>query len=568
MKLPYNFLLQSGTVLFAARGGKIHAFDSLDGALLSTWQHPDVDKLAEAAASKTEPDTEDANTSVSAPKATGDPSAIDVAADVEVEEGPPAKRQRVQGGQDAQPAKNEEAMDIDEPSAEDQKKGSGFKNRKQKQKERQDRQGGPIVRGTYGRNVEQPLITHMMVTSSGSHLVAISGHDKTIWTFEHDGRGSLTLFSRRPMPKRPCTALISPDDQLILSADKFGDVYTLPLLDVPLAATEDAKPADSTPAPEPAKEWKPQGTNLTVHSRRNLEALLQQQSHAAKAHALNQAHQAEKVKFELTLIIGHVSLLTAMALAQKGKRRYIITADRDEHIRVSRYVPQAHVIEGYCLGHTHFVSGLTIPPTRPDVLISGGGDNELYAWDWESSKLLGKFDLLSHVVQAVAGETPTKLAVSHLSSVHVTQDEEKGPSSLIFVICEGVPAIIIFKTSAESIISFHGIIPTAGNPLNLAYINGIDGKVACALVTLDPGESTEAVYTTKLSISGSIVTKETFKLQDEEVTATEADVSPEEVRKLLYSIEDLRKHDFDGEGVDGEAAGEGKNGQEEKEAEA
>jgi tRNA (guanine-N(7)-)-methyltransferase subunit TRM82 len=48
------------------------------------------------------------------------------------------------------------------------------------------------------------------------------------------------------------------------------------------------------------------------------------------------------------LILGHASPLTAFSLSQDEK--YIITADRDEHIRVSWY-PQGYNIEMYCLGH-------------------------------------------------------------------------------------------------------------------------------------------------------------------------------------------------------------------------
>lgn len=53
-----------------------------------------------------------------------------------------------------------------------------------------------------------------------------------------------------------------------------------------------------------------------------------------------------------TLILGHASLLTTFLLTADEK--YIITADRDEHIRVSWY-PQGYTIESFCLGSSQYV---------------------------------------------------------------------------------------------------------------------------------------------------------------------------------------------------------------------
>jgi len=78
-----------------------------------------------------------------------------------------------------------------------------------------------------------------------------------------------------------------------------------------------------------------------------------------------------------------------------------MTADRDEHIRVSRY-PQSWVIEGFCLGHTAFVSRILVPGWAPQEMLSGGGDGWLGRWRWADGKCLQRIEIAG-VLEGVVG---------------------------------------------------------------------------------------------------------------------------------------------------------------------
>ncbi|KAL4066006.1 hypothetical protein V8B97DRAFT_1914561 [Scleroderma yunnanense] len=84
------------------------------------------------------------------------------------------------------------------------------------------------------------------------------------------------------------------------------------------------------------------------------------------------------------LVLGHASVLTYCLLTPDES--FIITSDRDEHIRVSWY-PEGYVIKAYCLGHEKYVSAIHIPSFATGSLISGGGDPVLKVWDWMTGRL-------------------------------------------------------------------------------------------------------------------------------------------------------------------------------------
>ena len=88
--------------------------------------------------------------------------------------------------------------------------------------------------------------------------------------------------------------------------------------------------------------------------------------------------------------MGHVSLLTSLIMAPND--RFMITTDRDEHVRVTEY-PKTNNIQSFCLGHRDLVYTSMIPSWDPSIVISAGCDSWLGVWDYEYGKLISKFDL-------------------------------------------------------------------------------------------------------------------------------------------------------------------------------
>lgn len=269
--------------------------------------------------------------------------------------------------------------------------------------------------------------------------------DKYVRVFKVQEDGQLHELSQRCMPKRPCAIQVLPDNETILCGDKFGDVYSLPLLPEAVPS-RDATAGALRESAQPETIFKPSATAQTVHSQRNLKALKAQQEQK------NFTPKKEPLAFEHKLLLGHVSMLTDMIFAKRkvhGKdRSCIITADRDEHIRISRAPPQAHIIEGFCLGHQHFVSKLCKVP-RENLVVSGGGDDWIGIWDWPSFTLRAKIDIKAELKkQSLSDKVKSKvqdldhIAISGLWVAPLKIGTEHLPRPCIMVACENIPVIV------------------------------------------------------------------------------------------------------------------------------
>ena len=352
------------------------------------------------------------------------------------------------------------------------------------------------------------------------------------------------------------------DGKTILCADKFGDVYALPLLPVPLLE----RPMSTAEAGnEPQQQWKPSATPLTVHTERNRAALRNQQQDALQKQA-----ERKKINSHHQLLLGHVSLVTDVASVSlrtsEGDREYIVTADRDEHIRVSRGPKQAHIIERFCLGHTQFVSRICVPKWRPNMLISGGGDDYLIAWEWANGTIKQKIDIrsewqrvrdryqVSHKESGNNADAP--VAVSGIWAM-----EQDAGSGIVLVACQCFPALLSFRLNATGQITAIETLELSHNVLDVT-VNEKEQSVMCSLDTV------HAICTQSLveeaPSQGPLVDITKFSQTEQKWETTEPEVA-EAINNwaggqggvdltrlawlgdLYYGIEDLRKQNVEDE---------------------
>ncbi|KAN0030908.1 hypothetical protein ACTA71_009555 [Dictyostelium dimigraforme] len=145
--------------------------------------------------------------------------------------------------------------------------------------------------------------------------------------------------------KKIICSILNKDDSEILVSDKCGDVFKYSLVD---------------------------------DSKNNIEVASGDKS------AKHDEKESDK-----NLVFGHYSSIVDIKFSPCFN--YLLSADRDEKIRVSHY-PNCFDIESFCLGHTKYVTEILLVPGRDDLLISGSGDGTIKLWNWKQGKCLQTVD--------------------------------------------------------------------------------------------------------------------------------------------------------------------------------
>ncbi|EXJ81587.1 hypothetical protein A1O1_07651 [Capronia coronata CBS 617.96] len=447
--------------LIAASGPVLSTFDLRDGRLLSQWPQPGG-KVTGGNGAATANDGED----------------------------PPAKRRKVE----VQPPAVLSKQTTDEPvdiTSDGQKT-----ERKNAQSEAS----------------QSANVSHIVATSDGATVITATTADKTIRVFDVRPGGVLGLQSQRSMPKKVCGIVLTPDEKDILVGDKFGDIYLLPL-----HPREDFVPK-KVEQDQPERAYGPAASELTVHTQGNLKALQQQRRQKTVP------PRKEGPNFQLKLLLGHVSSLTDVAIAevQDGLKRkqYILSADRDEHIRVSRGVSQAHIIENYCLGHREFVSKLCIAPWNPEYLVTGSAEPSLKVYHFSTGRLLDEelFDAavrqdINSVLSADDGERSVgRLAVSSIWPIHFTvagnAPHSRHPPHLLLVALEGLPILLSYVLSEQGQLRHHHTLTLAGNVLDV----GIGPALWDIVVSIDTVHKPGSVRVIRPEETPATEAFETFEL--------------------------------------------------------
>lgn len=241
-------------------------------------------------------------------------------------------------------------------------------------------------------------IRSLTLSADEQYLICTTDSDKAVIIFEINfgNENCLELLKRQTFPKRPCS--ISVDESTIVVADKFGDVYSI-LID-------------------------------------------------------REAPVSEK---SLVPILGHVSMLSEVMVVPFNSKKFIITSDRDEHIRVSNY-PKSYVVKNWLFGHHEYVSELHIPQSNPELLISGGGDDFLCLWKWYENKEVARIQLRDLVKPYLNdNHLPSERFLTESSIREISVSKlltYKSNDKLILVVsCEQTNCILTFEISQDYSVS-------------------------------------------------------------------------------------------------------------------
>jgi len=177
-------------------------------------------------------------------------------------------------------------------------------------------------------------------------------------------------------------------------------------------------------------------------------------------------------------LLGHISSLSDLVMTSDGK--YVLSADRDEKVRVSHY-PASFEIEGVCLGHTEMVTCVCVHNVgkEQDVAVSGGADGTVRLWKLPSGELLDTVVLDEGGGEQGGGDSAAKNAEPASDSKQQRWDQGAAGTAQMTALVASRMRVRCTAASVVSIAcSIEGLVAVT-----------LEGKDHIAIVRIDAGKA-------------------------------------------------------------------------------
>ncbi|SJX66293.1 related to TRM82-subunit of a tRNA methyltransferase complex [Sporisorium reilianum f. sp. reilianum] len=222
------------------------------------------------------------------------------------------------------------------------------------------------------RYADQPHISFARLASfsHSDRFLALTGDDKVlrVWKLQRTAEGAITGFEFgkeiviKLLPKRaavlhwmPSSDSTPTGSEELICIDRFGDIRSF------IVNENDVRTLPSAEANAGKK-------------------------HGAEVDEQDQMDSPDDASMQI--LLGHVSMITSLAFipaaTPTAPPAYIVTGDRDEHIRISRWGRKrlAYVIDRFLQGSEAFVGALAVlPDTDGELrLVSSEGGRALRVW--------------------------------------------------------------------------------------------------------------------------------------------------------------------------------------------
>jgi len=226
------------------------------------------------------------------------------------------------------------------------------------------------------------------------------------------------------------------------------------------------------------------------------------------------------------LLLGHLSMLLDLRISLDSK--FVITADRDEKIRVSSF-PNSYNIHNYCLGHGDFVTSLGI--LSDDLVLSGSGDGTVRVWRFLEGAEVARREVCNDVEQEVIGSEKLEVAAKAAAEQEKNERRVAAPSqaAVVGVLCLRSS---LFLVQVEN---FSGLLLYG---LNFGMLEGKAGislkqtiSLSSSLLDYDFEPSSETLHI--LLKNDTSVVVETYKIDCSKL-----------VKDSVHSFSDLKQADF------------------------